>query len=196
MQYTQDYDERFPIAYDFNNGNGTGWDSRVAPYVGARVQSGTSGSASIFVCPSDTSTLSGNNARTYSLVRTGGAGFANSTDATTNSSLGRSLAEFPSVATTLMAAERPSTGNIFGRSDGAGNLDRPAANAVTDGNAQNTTAGGGLGRELHFDGWNYLFVDGHVKWLRPANTVDNNTGDATTGTVLVPRGMWTIVETD
>ena len=25
-------------------------------------------------------------------------------------------------------------------------------------------------RRIHFDGWNYLFFDGHVKWLRPEAT--------------------------
>jgi len=184
-QYTQDYDERFPVAYDFNSGNGTGWDSRVAPYVGAHVQSGPNGAASILVCPNDTIERVGNKPRTYSLIRNGGLGFA--TASVGNISLGRALSEFRDTAATLMAAEWPYNGNIFGRLDGAGNLDGGAG-----GNAQDMNAPNGLGRALHFDGWNYLFVDGHVKWLRPERTIGTGTGC----TLTAPCGMWTIVETD
>ena len=195
-QYTQDYDERYPIAFDFTQGNGTGWDSRVAPYVGSSVQSGANRGVSIFVCPSDSLVRSSgsNSPRTYSMVRRDGLGFANSANGLTpNISPGRAVSEFADTAATLMIAEWPNTGNNFGRSDGAGNLDDAGGGG---GNAQDTNAPTGLGRPIHFDGWNYLFVDGHVKWLRPERTVDGNAGDALTGTVTDPRGMWTIVETD
>ena len=91
-----------------------------------------------------------------------------------------------------MAAEWPNSGNNFGRSDGAGNLDDAGGGGS---NAQDiTVALGGLGRPLHFDGWNYLFVDGHVKWLRPERTI--NGSGLTAGTLDDPRGMWTIAATD
>ena len=190
VQYSQDYDERYPVSYDFNISDGTGWDSRVAPYIGAQVKS--TQPSSVFACPSDSIARSGatNTRRSYSLVRNDGRGFANS--AVSNVSAGRALSEFPNTAGTLMAAEWPNSGNIFGRSDGAGNLDDAGGGG---GNAQDTNAPNGLGRTQHFDGWNYLFVDGHVKWLRPENTVDGNPA-APVGTLTDPRGMWTIVDND
>jgi prepilin-type processing-associated H-X9-DG protein len=42
----------------------------------------------------------------------------------------------------------------------------------------------------HFDGYNYLFADGHVKWLKPERTC------GATGFPNYPRGMWTINEND
>ena len=42
---------------------------------------------------------------------------------------------------------------------------------------------------IHLEGWNYLFVDGHVKWLRPEKTVG-------TGSVTDPKGFWTVTEND
>jgi prepilin-type processing-associated H-X9-DG protein len=47
---------------------------------------------------------------------------------------------------------------------------------------------------VHFEGWNYLFVDGHVKWLKPEATI-NGLGK-TGGTVDDPKGMWTVAEND
>jgi prepilin-type processing-associated H-X9-DG protein len=32
-------------------------------------------------------------------------------------------------------------------------------------------------KPLHFDGYNYLFADGHVKWLRPERTVGAGSPD-------------------
>ena len=57
----------------------------------------------------------------------------------------------------------------------------------------------------HFDGYNYLFVDGHVKFLRPIATVrtpgvtypiTNANGYACAGTVTNPCGMWTVADND
>jgi prepilin-type processing-associated H-X9-DG protein len=42
----------------------------------------------------------------------------------------------------------------------------------------------------HFEGYNYLFADGHVKFLRPSATVGPSGG------LDFPRGMWTINDTD
>jgi prepilin-type processing-associated H-X9-DG protein len=48
----------------------------------------------------------------------------------------------------------------------------------------------GVTAPIHLEGWNYLFVDGHVKWLRPEQTV------GAAGTLTSPQGMWTNSETD
>ncbi|RYG99049.1 DUF1559 domain-containing protein, partial [archaeon] len=49
MQYTQDYDERFPVAYLHDTGSGTywGWMQAMQPYLK---------STQIFQCPSDSDT--------------------------------------------------------------------------------------------------------------------------------------------
>jgi prepilin-type N-terminal cleavage/methylation domain-containing protein/prepilin-type processing-associated H-X9-DG protein len=49
----------------------------------------------------------------------------------------------------------------------------------------------------HFDGWNYLYADGHVKWLRPMATLGKNpvTGAANTN-LEQPRGGWTAFDGD
>jgi prepilin-type processing-associated H-X9-DG protein len=55
---------------------------------------------------------------------------------------------------------------------------------------------------VHMGGWNYLFADGHVKWLRPERTITtagvtyptSTTGCA--GTLLNPCGMWTVDKND
>lgn len=57
------------------------------------------------------------------------------------------------------------------------------------------------------DGWNYLFCDGHVKWLKPKVTISTPGVDYSTskvlangsncnGTIQFPCGMWTIDDGD
>jgi prepilin-type processing-associated H-X9-DG protein len=71
------------------------------------------------------------------------------------------------------------------------------------------SGGNSVTAPLHFDGWNYLFVDGHVKWYKPQNTVrtpgvtypvniDDSTGRITSckGTLTNPCGMWTVAAND
>lgn len=60
---------------------------------------------------------------------------------------------------------------------------RPTQNGITNGNFANPR---------HFDGYNYLYVDGHVKWLRP-NSVQA-IGPA--GAPDWPLGAWTIIAND
>ena len=53
----------------------------------------------------------------------------------------------------------------------------------------------------HLGGVNYLYADGHVKWLRPLATLGKNpvTGAPKTGTandLQYPNGPWTIMDDD
>lgn len=175
-----------------------------------RVGTGTVGTVNeksplLFRCPSDSvvRTSSFTTGRSYTVIRANGKGIANSViDSTVdalNYSPGRALSEIPAPAITLLVGEWPTDSNYFGNATGAGNLDRPIRNAPGGNNSQNKNV-----ESLHFDGWNYLFADGHVKWLRPANTIDDNASDTCVGALTsnanaTPQtlcGMWTISETD
>ena len=200
-QYTQDYDERYPMIYSYSSPTPkTAWDGQIDAYLGIKVTATTTGSAQIFLCPSDSlaidSSVNYTVRRTYSMpwnnldsstayngqgntnayiggaYSTGGTGYIQ----------GRALSEIPSPATTLMVVERPFTKNAFGVTSGA------AANCPDNqtGPVGSTTY---LGRPIHFDGYNYLFIDGHVKFQRPDQTIG-------TGTLAAPKGMWTITEND
>ena len=94
---------------------------------------------------------------------------------------GRNLSELGNASEILLLVEHPGNQNIFANNTGA---------TVGSPNAQ-TSQGCSAGPvdTIHFDGWNYLFADGHVKWLHPEATVG-------TGTLSSPGGMWTITEDD
>jgi prepilin-type processing-associated H-X9-DG protein len=106
---------------------------------------------------------------------------------------GRSIAEFQDVAGTLMVVEDISPKNMldsnrmFTLAASGDGLAQSCLQYNTPGNEWS-----GCAKEIsgmHFDGWNYLFLDGHVKWLKPERTVG-------TGTLSNPRGMWTIAADD
>lgn len=188
-QYTQDYDETYPIVLDGTGGHNISWDTEIAPYIGQRV--GVGQSQGIFVCPSD-STHNGNQVlRSYAFVTVHnqyqyaradyiGAGAP-------EAQAGFSLADFPSTATTIMIAEHPHIYNVFGSRD-HNRVGSPVA--PNDFGSQNQHDDSGtLQDPLHFSGWNYLFCDGHVKWLHPEATIG-------TGTLSQPKGMWTRPDND
>lgn len=194
MQYSQDYDEKMPITY----GGATGWDTSIAPYLGIKV--GIDKAPLLLNCPSDTITRVGTSAvvnplpRTYGMAMpartSGGAnplvhgiggwyannGALSSCDTPGNVAGCLALAIIPKPAETLLLVENPTTGNFFGSSSG---IFAVSADAQRVSSLQ----------PIHLEGWNYLFADGHVKWLRPEKTVG-------TGTVAASRGMWTIDEND
>jgi prepilin-type processing-associated H-X9-DG protein len=196
MQYTQDYDETYPICVDYNRPtNQRTWDVALNAYSGVKANYVTgTGRSLIWVCPSDT--LSGFNGtqspRTYCLnfiferwgVGRSGAGFAGpyAQGPTTLYISGKSLAAIPDAAGTIMVAEAPNLHNYMGN-DGRADVGSP------DFQINGSTSQPGLRRPLHFEGYNYLFADGHVKYMIPSNTIG-------TGTMTAPRGMWTVAEND
>jgi prepilin-type N-terminal cleavage/methylation domain-containing protein len=200
MQYAQDYDERLPVVQcgesncpPLNNS----WDENVAPYMGQKISkaSGVAANqfAGIFACPSDSiGRGGGSNAeiRTYAFAigyewepATGAARVATRVAGATGNYVGRHMAEIEDPAGTITVTEHPSRWNEFAHSNN-GIVHRPT-NAFW-GPVQDD--GIGAGNTLHFDGWNYLFADGHVKFLRPAQTILR-------GTVDNP-GMFTIRASD
>ena len=107
---------------------------------------------------------------------------------TNNTYLGRSgqpMSKIASPSTTLLLVEFDWFQSIVGYYNYT-HADCPAYQ-----NAANVTT---YYPGVHSGGWNYLFCDGHVKWLNPEQTLGpggvlgcNNPG---------PRGMWTITDGD
>jgi prepilin-type N-terminal cleavage/methylation domain-containing protein/prepilin-type processing-associated H-X9-DG protein len=185
-QYTQDYDEKYPSVFE------PSWDKGVEPYMGTKVQGTSTKNPLVFRCPSDytgTGSFAGKE-RTYSanrgrlvqadnsIIYTGAFSFAG--DTTPKPAGARALAEIQDPAGTILISERPGGGNSFGLSSGSV-MDRPRHQWLDV--AYPTT--------LHFEGWNYLFCDGHVKWLNPHRTVGYGTIDS-----APCPGMWSIDPND
>jgi prepilin-type N-terminal cleavage/methylation domain-containing protein/prepilin-type processing-associated H-X9-DG protein len=202
MQYTQDYDEKLPMAWGYTASWGgtnpeTCWDIGIKPYVGQAV--GWGQSPGIFICPSDPRPNAyGGSKRSYAMANPQQGYGENNTDfpgiagpahfgSDGNFMKGRAIAEVPAPAGTLLLVENPTSGNSFGSASGA-DVAHPmwASSGFNNNSAPDADD---HGKQNHFDGWNYLFADGHVKWLRPERTIG-------TGSVQVPKGMWTIDEND
>jgi prepilin-type N-terminal cleavage/methylation domain-containing protein/prepilin-type processing-associated H-X9-DG protein len=154
LQYTQDYDERLPTNdYAWNGEGRLNWDERIYPYVK---------SAQIFKCPSATGDQINADSTGASLTNqwTGSPdrdyainGYLVQTDQLGGTPK-MALAAIPNTAEIFLLGEatRSNLGGwyasyMFSRNDSAG--------AITNGTAK-----------VHFDGGNWLYVDGHVKWMK------------------------------
>jgi len=162
-QYTQDFDERFPVLWADLNGDGAhsvagqdfGWAALIQPYVK---------STQILQCPSEPN--SGNSSPLS----------VNYSDYFYN----RNISSGATVSTSLSAVSFPSNtimngdyiGNVTnlgwaasnhnGNSATTHNAGCPAAPATVGFNRTDN----GNPSERHLEGANYAFVDGHVKWLK------------------------------
>ncbi len=207
-QYVQDYDEKLPIGRSF--GPDTNWAFCIAPYTakfGGLYGTGASGKESIYVCPSDSNprALPYLGKLSYSIPyhwSYDGAPIAAFQWGSGNPVLGRALAEFADTSGTFQLVEDHSGKNMLGGNVtfafmpsgvGGGGLSGLAPDC---GELNDPIGPGGefsgcktFIKPAHFDGWNYLFIDGHVKWLLPSRTFG-------TGTLNDPRGMWTANEND
>lgn len=175
-QYTQDYDERYSYVLPANLPGGQfandwiSWADVIQPYVK---------STQIFVCPSNSTATTpprsggalsamGNPATKFHYappVATGGTGgtycltmwaeYVNSyCPASTLSSIENS-------AQTLMIGDRTNSSDPYGGY---------AIGPSTDSTWQQF----GTPSKIHLEGGNWLFADGHVKWLRPEAAEANN----------------------
>lgn len=167
MQYTQDYDERFPYSGagcgDPGYANGMGWGASIFPYVKSN---------QIFTCSSDTTMATSPNVPiSYYYNNNIAANIRfNGADAQA-----LSLASFNATARTVMLWESKDQGanpsnplecntpvsngwDIRGGNPRSGKLDNITHSGVNM--DANTPA-------AHFDGSNFLAADGHVKWLKP-----------------------------
>lgn len=108
-------------------------------------------------------------------------------------SRGRRVSEITDPAGTLELTEMPTQNNVMSFVNHSVVL-RPVTNGVKTFCPTNVTPASNCGQDgqvdpIHFEGWNYMFADGHVKWFRPEQT-------AGTGTPTNPKGMWTIASGD
>jgi prepilin-type N-terminal cleavage/methylation domain-containing protein/prepilin-type processing-associated H-X9-DG protein len=200
LQYAQDYDECYPgVNRNFPTGAqaDTPWDQAIRPYLGQKIDMNNR-SPMIFQCMSDTlprqsgATITNQSARSYAMAaRSDGAQFSGPLKTDVNGKNyweGRMLAAIPEPAGTLMIVENPNANNRVDGSNQAG------VNSPDQQDAPYGTFAPGVPAPIHFEGWNYLFVDGHVKWLRPLQTI--STPGRAPGSWTTPRGMWTIIDTD
>jgi prepilin-type processing-associated H-X9-DG protein len=108
---------------------------------------------------------------------------------------GVSLTTIDDPSDTIMVAERPNLANNYGYTansdcgcpdDSAGPYSPYCNNGFGFGQ---THAGQPYSSPWHSGGWNYLFVDGHVQWLRIWQTIGRT--KKTAGSPGQPFGMWT-----
>ena len=176
LQYTQDYDEAFPLSVvSVNAPVGTdpvGWADAIQPYLK---------STQIYQCPSEPNPPVTNPAS---------AGY---TDYWMNKNAGDGDQRLPSLnnpTLTIMFGDSYSTGGALANStarfrsngcNGAGAAGSTRYDPVCTGGAGLATnlGGGGI---THLEGANYAFADGHVKWFKnsAANTTSKIYNGATT----------------
>jgi prepilin-type N-terminal cleavage/methylation domain-containing protein/prepilin-type processing-associated H-X9-DG protein len=219
IQYTQDYDETLPIVEAYPaTGPQITWTDLITPYTSQRLT--LKGDTGIFRCPDDTTprlegtAVSDNQPISYGFAtfwdggtwHPGTAGVSNRCNGTPNAyaqpcvssgndTYGVPLALVKRPADKILVAEQHMSYNW---ANNAGWL-RASSPFVPDCGswwmfgqdmARCFTGNPDLLPARHSGGWNYAFVDGHVKWLRPEKTM----GDPATSNAVFPRGMWTIDE--
>jgi prepilin-type N-terminal cleavage/methylation domain-containing protein len=188
FQYAQDADERFMLPNYYPPAGGEQpWDVDIVPYLG-QIADMNKRSPMVFKCPSDyvarqsTTTVTNQSQRSYSFAgRSDGSQFA-------EFNRGRLVSEIPAPASTLMLVENPNANNRV-----AGGNQAVVKN-TTEQQAPYGTYAPAIAEPLHFEAWNYLFCDGHVKWMIPEATI--STPGKSPGSLTTPKGMWTLSDTD
>jgi prepilin-type N-terminal cleavage/methylation domain-containing protein/prepilin-type processing-associated H-X9-DG protein len=172
FQYTQDYDEKMPMMFQYEDGTNTSplywWIDRLQPYVK---------SYQIFVCPSHTITSS-SGSYTYNRALPGYTypadypktlNFSYATNAVSNPPSGAQTAPFGNTGTALAAIEDVATTlmvfDVYGATQEITIWDRTDISATPALCTANPDGGNCLSRR-HLEGTNFLFFDGHVKWLK------------------------------
>jgi len=185
LQYTQDYDEKFPrgITVADPGWKGIGWAGESYPYIK---------SAQIFHCPSDTNgggapNASGSSGISYAFA----VSLAGQSLASVQESARQVMNDEISTKANVVLSSPTETGDYRSPADFGDNLiiddgsntgtccgDRPSYPVHATGPLLDSPASGPGGQDIggnrdntpnparHFDGANYLMVDGHVKWFR------------------------------
>lgn len=195
-QYAQDYDEQYPLEEAQNSGTFlASWDAEIEPYMKVGVKTSayysSSGSnmtrnSSVYSCPSDTGRQLSNAAwapRTYAVNRSQVDaayrcdGFVKQRFYLTSAMwvvVFHPISEIHIPGQLIMISEKPgiaSYDQAVGIAQG-GQIDGPSQAALTP--VYSALIGqdaASPGTPLHSGGWNYLFCDGHVKWMTPSQTI-------------------------
>jgi prepilin-type N-terminal cleavage/methylation domain-containing protein/prepilin-type processing-associated H-X9-DG protein len=222
-QYEQDFDDMLPYA-ESSAGNATAtpprsWDQEIKPYSGVGVITSNAPNSSIFACPDDTiSRGSSLTIRSYAMVRSRGNGVAQSAVTVNGASvsLGRPLNAILAPSSTFLLAEWPTKYNYL-TSNSDPFVDTPdqpigtnayfGQDCIDPGASSSGDCVTQIGSFYHSGGFNYLYCDGHVKWMIPSQTIgtgDNGSGTGTyvsngasfTCSAQSPCGAWTIDPND
>jgi prepilin-type N-terminal cleavage/methylation domain-containing protein/prepilin-type processing-associated H-X9-DG protein len=168
MQYTQDYDEKMPLMFFYLSGSSSPlywWEDTLQPYVK---------SYQIFVCPSHATpgaytynrSLSG---YTYPTGYPTTLNYSYATNAVTNPPSGSQDGPFNTTSTSIAAIDDVATTIMVFDASGITKevtiWDRTDLSTTPATCTANTDGGNCLSRR-HLDGTNFLFFDGHVKWLQ------------------------------
>ncbi|MDR3708987.1 MAG: DUF1559 domain-containing protein [Capsulimonadaceae bacterium] len=184
VQYAQDYDETNPIAWGYKNG-GTyyqSWDIELAPYLGFQVITPTTPNGPppmVLACPDDTIARGAyNTVRSYAYDSKieGNSVLPTGSGADAQYVLGLTQSQILAPSTTFEIVEAPNSLNCMGRGT--------YSDAGSPNNQQASLS------PVHTSGWNYLCCDGHVKWLKPEQTI------GALGTMAAPQGYWTLNPND
>jgi prepilin-type N-terminal cleavage/methylation domain-containing protein/prepilin-type processing-associated H-X9-DG protein len=166
--YSQDYDETYPIA-QFATSPATNWWEVLAPYISPTVSNGR---VSIFTCPTAGPIGRYSGGYGWNIMGTGWNsspydynGFGNTSGSwrTPSNNGPVTLSQVTEPSTTIMVADPASNGtdnNAFGA---YGNTDLSYIPVLHGG--QVGPFKGGVVAVVPGGGGNYLFADGHVKWL-------------------------------
>ncbi|HEY3329690.1 MAG TPA: DUF1559 domain-containing protein [Capsulimonadaceae bacterium] len=197
-QYTQDYDETYPIAQSGQSAYNPSWEGGIIPYTGNKTNNGVAGAANnqksplILLCPDDTPVgTSGQQRESYAMPspHTTCSNFVGLVVSQVGSwpspyyFPGRAMSQIPVPATTLELVENPGIEVLGEFGEMSGSVTFPASTCNLRAQAQVLTT------PLHNEGYNYLFCDQHVKWLKPNQTIG-------TGTLSQPNGFWTVADGD
>ncbi|RYX85503.1 DUF1559 domain-containing protein [bacterium] len=176
MQYTQDYDEMMPARIVTTLPSSTIWKDLIQPYVK---------STQLFACPSNPIakevTLQSN---ALQPIAAGYSPNSSHSQAVFGNTGAYSIASFQFPSTTLAVFE-----TTFVNSD----FDVTAAYFATTNQTSNTNKGASMFTGIyngHLSAGNYLFVDGHVKAMKPLQTISTTMGGS--GSV----NMWSRDNTD
>ncbi len=205
LQYTQDYDETNPLTYIQLNASPftvyTGWDMEIYPYVK---------SYGVYGCPDDLlkrPTYITTGIRSYEVPASpwfDNTFFGYETNIGAYIvGVGRTLNQIVSPADLIMLAETPNTNTYIGYENSQLFVCGPQANAACTWGPLTGQYGetNGVTAPTHTGGWNYVFADGHVKWMLPTQTIGTGIGNSGTGkeangttytcNVITPCGLWT-----
>ena len=200
MQYSQDNDENMPAgAQGGGNDNlvwGGGWVMQIQPYAK---------STGIYKCPDDATTATGNNAFGPNVVVSYALNKNLTLDGAMPGG-SSNLAAQTSSANTVLLCEVKNGNQFIGFGNTNGDTWSQSPVTITDQNIdfcdlafgipQNYLVHGGTNTSCQQDGWNcqghtansvtglhtdaanWLFCDGHVKWVRAANIAGGRNADA------------------